>query len=185
VARPEIANIPKPAQIFELAGLCVGLGKTGKSSLRRSRSPANNVVFRTDFLSPPDQTYYDFIFDDTRSVSRRFFGTIAVVPYVSWKMQIKETNSLYQGADMIDECQIIHRFRWSGSRVIEATKLVRYRDMEEGLGESYQPEMLDNTAFQPDFLNAVNQVRRLQAEDCDRLIDDIQIFNAAIGYVQP
>jgi hypothetical protein len=177
----EKLNTPEPEQIFTLAGLCMELGKTGRNSLRRQSAPINNFAFRTDFLRPPDQTFYDFVFDEeNRSVSRQYVGYVALVRFGAWKLQIKEDNLVFSGSRLEDKCQIVHLFNWSSSRVMRASKFVHHTDFEEDFGESLQLPSLDDTAFQPDFLGAVSELHPLKAGDCDRLISDIQHFSFAL-----
>lgn len=187
---------PSPKQLFELAGECIKLGKEGDNRLTRHNRDVETddvaglvvkkglgrmLVFKTDFLSNPKLTFEDLLWDtevtDFLSVSRQYLGMIALARDQYWRMKIKEKNSVYRGASLVDEIHLIHQFKWSGQGVLQATRRTHIVDLEKAMGENYQPITLDSSAFQPDFLAVVNDGAIVNSLDCEQLIADISAFN--------
>jgi len=185
VRKSERENSPTPEQMFELAGLCFDLGRIGRNGRRTltlGTQPFRAMNFRSDYVSPPDQTYYDFIFDDPLSVSRRFVGRVALERFKAWHMEIREVSALYKGGEMVDRVQIIDRFNWNGSKVGQAMRKIFYSNFEK-VYESYEAPSLDGAIFQPDLVHGFNQVSRLTAADCDGLIDNLVEFTEELERV--
>jgi hypothetical protein len=177
---------PAPQQLFELAGLCIELGKGEKNRLAMRKkstvtelsSQRNAVVFMTDFLAPHDQRWYDFIFDPDISLSRQLMGSIHIARDKAWAMQIKQTGLVFEGDQVIDKYQDTHKFRWMGGEVLQASRVVQFADLEEDYGESFQPENydLDNYMLDINFLGIVSQYAEVSEADCARLMGDIRDF---------
>lgn len=183
---PVLKERPSPEQMFALAGLYIQLGKLENNALRSltlsrdGNSPVKAVAFSSDFLTPPDQAFYDFIFDNPVSVSRKIVGRIRRSREEAWKMQVKETCSVFKGGDRIDEAHIGYRFKWTESKVLEACRRVTFVDLEKDYGESYQQIYLDQWAFAADFMGGVNQFHALGLEDCKQHMADIIAFTSAL-----
>jgi hypothetical protein len=174
---PENTNSElKPQQLFNLAGACVALGKAEGNSLRRGKGGYQVLRFGTDYLSPPDQTYYDFIFDNPISVSRRYAGSIAIAREKAWTMRMKESSMVYEGGTQIDQCQIMHVFKWSEKEIMKASRTVHYVDFEEDYGPSYQEPYIGFEWLRPDFLGALSEVSSLRAGDCEELTKSVMRF---------
>jgi hypothetical protein len=178
-----------------LARHCITLGKGERNTLRRSRIDTPHTIsdiarhgltFSTDFLTPPDQRYYDLIFDIPSSVSRKYVGRIALARNKAWSLHMKEISMVFQGTSedgfpaLTDAHYSAHWFRWTGERVVRAERRSRDMDLEEGYVDSYQPEMLADGVFAADFMATVGQFATVTSGDCETLIRDIQSFDDAL-----
>lgn len=188
MTEPYLAARPKPEQLFELASTCMDLGRSEKNrlSLHRKTNKAlanrqNQKTFKSDFLSDREPTFYDFVVGGFRSVSRRYFGRVAMTPDTAWAMSIHDASLLFEEDKPVDGFHVVHSFMWTGREVLKAMRRVRHIEFEaESCGESYQPLVLDSCAFKADFLHAANETRRVTQGDCVALRQEIVNFNFAL-----
>lgn len=185
--RSEIQNQPTPEQLFELAGLCMEMGKQKETWFGRHRPKKDsrffNVdtkakFFNVDFVSPPDQAYRDYIYgEESVSVSRKFMGKVVLRRFMGWSMSIKEVNHVFKGSDPIDQTHIYHKFEWGQEGVTKAVRSFHHGiENEEGSYESYEPESVDVLIFQPDFVSADESIRTVSAGDCLELRGSLDGF---------
>lgn len=201
---PQPQKLPTPEQLFRLAGACMDLGRTGKSSLQlhknTGRELANTLTqktFTTDYVRTPEASLRNYILGDLISVSRNYMGKVALRPNAFWSLQIKDQNMVFMDCDptyeelekygdvgyvhrLIDVCNVTHRFKWTGSTVLQAVRKIHHVDMGEDAFENYQPEVIDESVMRPDFLHSVNEIRRVTAEECNDLVQDILSFNQSL-----
>jgi hypothetical protein len=166
-------NNPSPRQLFNLAGVCFGLGREEQNRLHRYEHIGADV-FNTDFYSE-SRDYFDYAFENVLDRSQKFIGKIALSS-AECLMNIREINWYFIDGDLVEQFDIRNQFVWSRDEVRRAQRIITVGFHEIGKFEGYQIPSLDSSLFNADFVAATRQMEIVSAGDCSLLIEEIQAF---------
>jgi hypothetical protein len=170
--KEKIAAEPaRPEQMFALASAVVCLAKD------QGRKKASSRAERAHILLPKRVELYSGQDDEYMHITRRFIGRIGRIGYRRWSMRVvepywvntEEESSSYRST---------YAFEWTHEDVVTATKKITVDSSSYDCGYGFQPEMIDASMFEPDFLNAELKNANMSAADCDLLLDEVRDFGS-------
>lgn len=168
------SRTPSPRQLYNLASVCIDLGREEQNRLRRYER-INADIFNTDFYSE-ERDYFDYAYEGVLDRSQKFIGKIALSSTDPCIMNIKELNWYFVDGELADQLVARHQFVWTREEVKRAQRIVTVGFHEVGKYDSYRIPDLDSSLFDADFITATRQLEIVSAGDCSVLTDEIIAF---------